>query len=134
VGDGAVSRFQDRPRGFVSLHGSASVAEVDAAVTAPVDDRRFRSNIVISGTHPWEELDWAGRVRIGDVLFNVQRPIQRCAAITANPDTGVRDARLLRLLTTEFHQAEPTFGILLLPADGGGAVQVGDAVSVERSA
>jgi uncharacterized protein YcbX len=132
VGDGVTSRFQDRPRGYVSLHGSASVAAVDAAVPAPIDDRRFRSNIVVSGTGPWEELGWMGHVRIGDVRFEVQRPIGRCAAILANPDTGVRDARLLRVLTAGFDQAEPTLGILLLPAGGRGSIRVGDAVTVDE--
>lgn len=129
LGDGRTARFQDRPRGYVSLHGALSVAELDAAVPAPVDDRRFRSNIVVSGTAAWAELEWTGRVRIGDVLFEVQKPIERCAAITANPDTGVRDARLLRVLTTEFAQDEPTLGILLLPVDGGGTIRVGDEVA-----
>lgn len=128
IGDGVTSRFQDRARGYVSLHGESTVAQVDAAVPAPVDDRRFRSNIVVSGTAPWEELDWSGRVRIGDVEFEVQRPIGRCAAITANPDTGERDARLLRVLTTEFGQSEATLGILLLPVGDGGTVRVGDEV------
>lgn len=131
IGDGRTSRFQDRARGYVSLHGAASVYAVDAAVPAPVDDRRFRSNIVVSGTEPWAELGWSGRVRIGEVVFDVQRPIGRCAAITANPDTGQRDARLLRVLTTEFEQDEPTLGILLLPVGGGGIVRVGDEVVVE---
>lgn len=132
VGDGATSRFQDRARGYVSLHGAASVEDVDAAVAAPVDSRRFRSNIVVSGAGAWDELGWSGRIRIGEVAFEVQRPIGRCAAIMANPDTGERDARLLRVLTTEFDQAEPTLGILLLPADGGGVVRVGDQVIIER--
>lgn len=131
VGDGRTSRFQDRPQGYVSLHGAASVSEVDAAVPAPVDDRRFRSNVVLSGTAPWEELGWTGTVRIGDVVFEVQKPIERCAAITANPDTGERDARLLRVLTTSFGQEKPTLGILLLPTDGGGTIRAGDAVAVE---
>ncbi|MGP3534782.1 MOSC domain-containing protein [Microbacterium sp. RD1] len=130
VGDGVTSRFQDRPRGYVSLHGTASVAAVDGAVEAPVDDRRFRSNIVVSGTAPWEELAWTGRIRIGEVAFEVQNPIGRCAAILANPDTGERDARLLRTLTAHFDQAAPTFGVLLLPADGPGRIRVGDTVSV----
>ncbi len=133
VGDGVTSRFQDRPAGFVSLHGAASVEAVDAAVPAPVDDRRFRSNIVIDGTAPWEELGWGGHVRIGEVRFEVQRPIGRCAAIMANPDTGERDARLLRILTTQFAQDEATLGVLLLPADGGGTVRVGDAVTLDRT-
>ncbi|MFG6504438.1 MOSC domain-containing protein [Microbacterium sp. P05] len=128
VGDGRTSRFQDRPRGFVSLHGAASVRDVDAEVSAPVDDRRFRSNIVIEGTEPWEELGWEGSIRIGDVFFDVRQPIERCAAIMANPDTGERDARLLRLLTTTFGQPEATLGILLLPTHGEGVVNVGDEI------
>lgn len=141
IGDGVTSRFQDRARGYISLHGEGSVEAVDAATPAPVDSRRFRSNIVVSGIAPWAELGWAelgwaelggtGRVRIGEVAFDVQRPIGRCAAITANPDTGVRDARLLRLLSTEFGQDEPTLGILLLPSEAGGVVRVGDEVVVE---
>lgn len=137
IGDGVTSRFQDRARGYVSLHTEASVTEVDAVVPAPVDSRRFRSNIVVSDAGAWSELAWAGRVRVGDVLFEVQRPIRRCAAIMANPDTGERDARLLRTLTAEFSQDEPTLGILLLPVTaggavvGGGTVRVGDEVVVE---
>ncbi|ALJ18636.1 MOSC domain-containing protein [Microbacterium sp. No. 7] len=131
VGDGRTSRFQDRPRGFVSLHGAASVQALDAAVPASVDDRRFRSNVVVTGTAPWDELGWSGRVRVGDVLFDVQAPIARCTAIMANPDTGDRDARLLRVLTKEFDQQAPTLGILLLPASGeSGTVRLGDEVTL----
>jgi uncharacterized protein YcbX len=130
VGDGRTSRFQDRPRGYVSLHGVGSVQEVDAATDAPVDDRRFRSNIVVDGIPPWDELGWTGRVVIGDVAFDVKNRIGRCAAVMANPDTGIRDARLLRLLTTRFEQAEPTLGILLLPVAAGGTIRVGDLVTV----
>ena len=129
LGDGVTARFQDRPRGYVSLHGSTSVDALDATVPAPVDDRRFRSNIVVGGTAAWAELEWRDRLRIGEVEFEVQKPIERCAAIAANPDTGVRDARLLRVLTTEFAQDEPTLGILLLPLDGGGTIRTGDEVT-----
>jgi uncharacterized protein len=130
IGDGETARFQDRARGFVSLHGAASVRAVDAEVPAHVDDRRFRSNIVVTGTPAWDELSWAGEILIGDVRFAVQRPIGRCAAIMANPDTGQRDARLLRVLTTSFDQSEATLGILLLPAGGGGTIRTGDAVRI----
>ncbi|WP_345750278.1 MOSC domain-containing protein [Microbacterium rhizophilus] len=130
VGDGETSRFQDRARGFVSAHSASSVAALDALVDAPVDDRRFRSNIVIQGVDAWAELEWAGRVRIGDVAFEVQKPIVRCLAIHANPDTGERDARLLPTLTREVGQTEPTLGILLLPAGSGGVIHVGDEVRI----
>lgn len=130
VGDGVASRFQDRPRGYVSLHGSASVAALDAITDAPVDDRRFRSNVVLDGVAAWAELGWTGRVTIGDVAFEVQQPIGRCVAVHANPDTGERDARLLQTLTRDIGQDAPTLGILLLPADGGGVIRVGDEVLI----
>ncbi|MER7795865.1 MOSC domain-containing protein [Microbacterium sp. NPDC096154] len=128
VGDGGTSRFQDRARGFVSLHAAASVAALNALVEAPVDDRRFRSNVVIDGVDAWEELSWAGRVTIGNVQFEARQPIGRCLAVQANPDTGERDARLLQVLTRDVGQAEPTLGILLLPVRGGGVIRVGDEV------
>lgn len=141
VGDGERSRFQDRPRGYVSLHSRASVAELGAALDGTVDDRRFRSNVVIDGVEAWDELGWQGEVRIGEVTLRTAGPIVRCLATHANPDTGVRDAKVLTTLTGPLGQDEPTLGRLLLPLrpvpgssadedDGwrGGVVRVGDEV------
>jgi uncharacterized protein YcbX len=154
VGDGATSRFQDRPRGFVSVHGAASVEDLGAAVngpdssTVPVDSRRFRSNVVVDGIPAWSELEWVDhgtQIQVGDVLLTAQAPIVRCMAITANPDTGERDANLLKALTRDINLPEPTLGVLLLPAEDegdasggtgghGGVIRVGDSVKVGGSA
>ena len=134
VGDGVAARFQDRPRGFVSLHGRASVEAVARAVpSAPVDDRRFRSNVVIDGVPAWGELVWAAEgahLAIGEVGFTVTGRVARCLAFSANPDTGQRDAPLLRVLTGELGQERPTLGVLLLPTGRGGTIRVGDPVVV----
>lgn len=139
VGDGERARFQDRARGYVSVHSTASVAALGDALEQPIDDRRFRSNIVIDGVDAWDELSWAGEVRIGDVVFTTDGPIVRCLATHANPDTGVRDAKVLTTLTGRLGQREPTLGrLLLLPgvsgdvddASGrGGVIRVGDEVT-----
>ncbi|WP_406247151.1 MOSC domain-containing protein [Microbacterium sp. M] len=139
VGDGARSRFQDRARGYVSVHSTASVNALGGALEQEIDDRRFRSNVVIDGVDAWEELDWTGRVRIGEVSFSAAGPIVRCLATHANPDTGIRDARVLTTLTSRIGQEEPTLGRLLL-LDGvsggmddhgrGGVIRVGDEVLV----
>jgi uncharacterized protein YcbX len=99
VGDGVRSRFQDRPRGYVSVHSAASVAALSAALEQPVDDRRFRSNVVIDGVDAGDELGWQGEVRIGDVRLVAAGPIVRCLATHANPDSGERDAKVLTTLT-----------------------------------
>ncbi|MFT4234828.1 MAG: MOSC domain-containing protein [Microbacterium sp.] len=136
VGDGVTSRFQDRPRGFITLHGEATVDDVGSKVSAPVDDRRFRSNIVIEGSNPWEELQWASdgaTLEIGGVRLVAQAPIGRCMAVAANPDTGIRDVNLMQTLTTEFDQQAPTLGILTLPDGAGGTIRVGDELTVAMS-
>ena len=87
---------------------------------------------MIEGIPAWSELDWAdgsAGLMIGDVRFTVAKPIVRCLAISANPDTGVRDAQLLKVLTGDFGQTEPTLGVLLLPSGSGGTIRVGDPVT-----
>ncbi|MGO2747232.1 MOSC domain-containing protein [Microbacterium sp.] len=140
VGDGVHSRFQDRARGYVSVHSTASVTALGEALELPIDDRRFRSNIVIDGIGPSDELTWAGRVRIGDVAFHAECPIIRCLATHANPDTGVRDAPVLKTLTGRLGMSEPALGrLLLLPgvsrdvedrSGHGGVIRIGDEVVV----
>ncbi|WP_345184511.1 MOSC domain-containing protein [Microbacterium panaciterrae] len=138
VGDGVTARFQDRHRGYVSVHSAASVTALSAALGQPIDDRRFRSNIVIDDVEAWDDLGWEGEVRIGDVRLSTAGPIVRCLATHANPDSGERDAKVLTTLTGRVGQAEPTLGrLLILPGvsgavgDGsgtGGMIRLGDEV------
>lgn len=135
VGDGETSRFQDRSRGYVSVHSRGSIRALGEALGMSIDDRRFRSNIVIDDADPWSELEWTDEVRISELRFRAAGPIVRCLATHANPDDGRRDAKVLTTLTGAFGQQEPTLGRLLLPgwpaadddgAQHGGVVRVGD--------
>lgn len=129
IGDLDVARFQDRVAGFVSLHGRGSLLALGDVLDGPMDERRFRSNIALDGVEAWAELGWK-RLRIGGVEFRVEKPVVRCVATHANPDTGERDAPVLTTLTRAFGQTEPTFGVLLLPIGGGGEIHVGDEVAI----
>lgn len=137
VGDGETSRFQDRARGYVSVHSRGSVRALGDALGMSIDDRRFRSNVVIDDAEAWSELGWTGEVHVGELTFQAAGPIVRCLATHANPDTGVRDAKVLTTLTGALAQQEPTLGRLLLPGwpaaddggpQGGGVIHVGDDV------
>lgn len=117
IGDGINARFQDRARGFVTLHNRASLRELERAVGVQLDEVRFRSNIAVDGWEPWFEDSLIGRqIRIGDVLFDVAGPIVRCLATHANPETGVFDVPVMRTLTRVLGREKPSFGLLLLPA------------------
>lgn len=134
VGDGVTSRFQDRARGYVSVHSEASVGALADVLDTEVDHRRFRSNIVISGVGVEAELAWDGPVQIGAVTFAPQQPIVRCLATHANPDSGIRDLPVLTTLTQQLGQRQPTLGRLLLPSEmtppfAGAEIHVGDTVS-----
>lgn len=132
IGDGITPRYQDNERGHVTVHSRESLAAVATALSDPsLDERRFRSNIVIDGVREWEELEWIGRsVRIGGVEFDGVKANVRCLATHANPMTGERDLPVMQTLTREFGQAQPTFAISLTTRGSGGDIRVGDRVSV----
>lgn len=132
IGDGVTPRHQDNEAGEITLHSRESLAAVAAAAQRDtLDELRFRSNIAIAGVAAWEELDWVGRrIRIGNVDFDVVKPKVRCLAVDANPATGERDLRLMKMLKTAFAQAQATFGVGMLTHGAGGQVRVGDKVDI----
>ncbi|MFZ1994741.1 MAG: MOSC N-terminal beta barrel domain-containing protein [Solirubrobacteraceae bacterium] len=113
-----------------SLHHLASVAERDG-----VDGRRFRMLIEVDGIKAYEEDGWLGRgVRVGSALVRPCGHVGRCVITTRDPETGADDLDTLKLLATYRHKIGTTeplaFGIFGEVLEGG-AVRVGDAVTVE---
>ncbi len=104
----------------ISINSHASLDALSDRAGQDISPLRFRGNIWVSGLDPWAEFDLVGNtIRIGDAELYVREPIERCAATTANPDTGVRDLDTLALLREGWgHQnfgvyAEVTVGGLL---------------------
>jgi uncharacterized protein YcbX len=94
--DPGQTRADDFP---VTLTSAATLAAVAAAVEGPADPRRFRMTITLDGVEAWDEHGWAGReVAVGDVVLRVAEPIPRCVVTTRDPDTGRRDAPVLKAL------------------------------------
>ncbi|MDP8910679.1 MAG: MOSC domain-containing protein [Actinomycetota bacterium] len=84
-----------------TLYSQASVEELSrrAGRDRPLDARRFRILVEVSGCAPHEEDGWSGRdVRVGEALLRVGGPIPRCAVTTQDPTTGVRDFDTLRAI------------------------------------
>lgn len=66
-----------------------SLRALNDQLAVPVPMERFRPNLVIAGTQPWDEDRWR-RIRIGDVTLDVASPCTRCVITTQQPETGER--------------------------------------------
>lgn len=100
---------------------------------SPVDMRRFRPNIVVSGLQPWEE-DSLKRIRIGPMEFHVWQRCGRCAMTTIDRDSLERGPEPLATLSTfrERVNGQRNFGMHLIPVAGQNNldIEVGDEVEV----
>mmetsp|Transcript_59 Transcript_59/g.142 ORF Transcript_59/g.142 Transcript_59/m.142 type:complete len:387 (+) Transcript_59:313-1473(+) len=83
---------------------------------APVDMQRFRPNIVVHGTQPWEEDTWK-RVRIGRAEFEVWQRCGRCSMTTIDRETLERGPEPLATLSTfrERAHGQRNFGMHMIP-------------------
>ncbi|KAI9317965.1 MOSC N-terminal beta barrel domain-containing protein [Dichotomocladium elegans] len=97
---------------------------------------RFRNNLTISGTVPWEEDEWLV-VQIGEVTFYVMRPIARCPMPGFDQDTGIKDnwgvSGVLEYLKIKRNlSADPKQGYFCVDAAPltKGTIRVGDPVKV----
>jgi uncharacterized protein YcbX len=106
---------------------------------------RFRPNVVVKGSGPFEEDKWA-RIRIGETIFRVPKPCGRCVMTTIEQSSGTFDGKEpLRTLATfrtakqvhpdkyeSFGQSANSvlFGENLIPENPGGTISIGDQVEV----
>jgi uncharacterized protein YcbX len=112
------------------LTTDTSLAAVNAALDAPVDVRRFRPNLVVSGAPaPFAEDGWA-EVGIGPVRFYPRKPCSRCAIVDVDPDAGARAPGVLGALATLHREGSRVFFGQNLVHDGEGVLEVGSPVSV----
>jgi hypothetical protein len=134
AGDGDRTSFTDAfPLLVLSRE---SVADLNARLAAkgvpPVDERRFRPNVLVEGAgRPFAEDEW-GDVRLGAVAVRVAKPCARCVLTTVNPDTAEVSPRGEPLRTLSEYR---TRGGKVLFAQNAlvrapGVVAVGDAVEV----
>jgi uncharacterized protein YcbX len=112
----------------VSIMTRASHDAVANAIGKPLELERWRGNIWLDGTQPFEEFEWIGKtIRIGTAELEIREPIERCMHTASNPVTGERDADTLGTLNSTFgHQ---NFGIYAVVTKDG-HVALGDQAEV----
>jgi uncharacterized protein len=99
--DGRLERNQDLDVRFDVL---PLLVATDGAIGAfGRDGRRLRPNLVIGGVAGLDERRWPGRrLRIGNVLIDVDSLRGRCVMTTVDPDTLKQDPGVLRDIVERF--------------------------------
>lgn len=90
----------------LTIGNLASHRAVEGRLGRPLQIERWRANIWLDDLPPWAEFDWIGRtLDIGGATLRIVERTGRCAAPSANPETGKRDTDLLQCLDREWeHQ------------------------------
>jgi MOSC domain-containing protein len=97
-----------------------------------LDPLRFRINLEIEGTSPFEEDSWDGRrVRVGNAVVRIAGQIPRCAVTTQDPTTGLRDWNTLKQIAAFrplMQTRQVPFGVYATVEEPG-HVAIGDTVT-----
>lgn len=102
--------FSDVKEKCIHIITRASLRRLESVVGRNLSATRFRPNLVLDGTEPWQEFAWLGRrVTAGDVTLRVFKRTQRCAAVDVDPDSGARDTDLLQDLRRTWGHSD--FGV-----------------------
>lgn len=123
------------------LVGQAALDEINGRMRAagraalPMD--RFRPNLVVSGTDPFEE-DYSATLRAGEVVIKPVKPCARCPIPAIDQATGIPGPDPLDILQSWRSKAilegAVCVGMNCIVADGaGGILRVGQALEVSLS-
>ena len=124
--------FSDHKHKVLSIINLATIRDLERVVGEPVDPVRFRANLYIDGAAPWEEFQWIDKtLAIGGARLAVTARIDRCAATTVNPGSGVRDINIPRALQKGFGHID--CGVYAR-VTANGRVVVGDVVRIGEPA
>lgn len=111
------------------LISTSSLDDLNARMPQPLPMSRFRPNIVVSGSAPYEEDTWR-TIRVGQMVFHIVKPCARCPIPTIDQLTTSRGKEPLRTLATYRHAHKGVMFGQNLIHEQGGALRVGDAVEV----
>ncbi|MDI1242417.1 MAG: MOSC domain-containing protein [bacterium] len=137
IGEGSLANVNER------LHDIYRDEEYGEKLPLPMN--RFRPNLVVEGSDPFEEDNWS-RIRVGEAIFWVVKPCARCVMTTVDQDRGDFDGKEPLKTIASFRMAKDVFpdtfgsfgqtanavlfGENLIPENPGAMVRVGDEVQV----
>ena len=113
------------------LIGQSSLDDLNSRLNQAVPMDRFRPNMVIDGTAPYEE-DLMTHFTTSDIDFYGVKPCARCVMTTIDQDTALGGAEPLKILSG-YRQANKKiyFGQNLIH-HGEGIIKVGDVIEIKK--
>ncbi|MFC2187094.1 MOSC domain-containing protein [Peijinzhouia sedimentorum] len=107
----------------------ASLDDLNSRLESPVEMNRFRPNIVVSGSEPFEEDKWK-EIQIGECIFQIVKPCARCEITTINQQTAERGKEPLRTLSKYRRDGNKVlFGQNMVSLKKG-KIRIGDEVKI----
>ncbi len=124
---GEIVSFAD---GFpLLLIGQGSLDELNRRLPAPIEMRRFRPSLVVSGGLAHAEDEWK-RVRVAGLELKLVKPCGRCVVTTRDPETGEAGVEPLTTLSRyRTRDGHVDFGMNAIPV-GTGVVERGAPVEL----
>ena len=137
IGEGSLAELNER------LHDQYRNEEYGEKLPLPMN--RFRPNVVVEGSEPFEEDRWA-RIKIGEAIFRVVKPCARCVMTTVDQIRGEFDGKEPLRTLAGFRMAKDAFpdkyeafghtetsvlfGENLIPENPGTTIKIGDTLEV----
>ncbi len=119
----------------ILLIGQNSLSDLNGKLEKPVSMNRFRPNLVVAGCDAFAEDTWK-QIKIGQSVFHIVKPCERCVITTIDQATGEFDGKdplktlaSYRLVKKESEQ-KILFGQNLIAGGFGGTIRVGDQIEV----
>lgn len=120
--------FTDNPNPYVSILAQSSLRALSQKCGRDLSPLRFRGNLWVDETGPWEEFEWVGkRIRVGGAELDVEDRIDRCPATMVDPTTGKRDVDTLEALREGWGHID--FGVFARVVTSG-QISLGDPVEI----
>ncbi|WP_312094505.1 MOSC domain-containing protein [Niallia sp.] len=113
----------------ILIISTKALSELSSSYGEPIDERRFRGNIVYdlqdSGI---KEQDLIGkRLKVGlEVIIEITKYCERCVIITVDPNTGKRQPKLLKQIVKERNNQFGFYARVIQT----GTIYVGDQITI----
>ena len=120
--------FDTTPQNSISLININSIIDFEKKIDHKIDHERFRGNIYINDTKPWEEFNWINKkITINDCSFIVLKKIPRCSATNLRLNSDTFDINVPQKLREVYGHID--MGVYLKPLNNG-IININDTIKL----